>query len=139
MFQPAAKLFLWLANDSFCVIHHGDIAPFLKHLNSFQRMIKFAVEEVNGCVAFLNVEINHTASSLSTSVHRKPTHTGKYLNFVSSHPIVQKQSVALTLFSQAFRLCSTAVTRKLGLKSEERLSRQWPSSAVCNDRRKACC
>ena len=45
--------------------------------------------------------------SISTSVYCKPTHTDKYLDFSSHHPIAHKVSVVKTLFSRADTLSSS--------------------------------
>ena len=51
--------------------------------------------------------------SITTSVYRKATHTGKYLDFSSHHPLVLKMAVVRTLFSRANTLSSsTAHVRK---------------------------
>ena len=44
---------------------------------------------------------------IQTSVYRKPTHTDRYLNYMSHHPIEHKKAVVQTLCTRAERLSST--------------------------------
>ena len=45
---------------------------------------------------------------LETDVHRKPTHTDKYLSYDSHHPVSHKRSVAKTLLQRAESLPSNS-------------------------------
>ena len=53
--------------------------------------------------------------SVSTSVLRKPTHTNRYLDFMSHHPKAHKAAVVRTLFTRADALSFSDVS-----SSEER-------------------
>ena len=48
----------------------------------------------------------------STSVYRKTTHTGKYLEFFQNHPLQHKASIVHTLFTCAFTLSSSLIQRR---------------------------
>lgn len=48
----------------------------------------------------------HTEGSPSTTMFRKSTHTDKYLDFHSHHPLAHKVSVARTLFNRTEKICS---------------------------------
>ena len=84
----------------------------LRHLNQVEDSIKFTVEEeVDGCLPFLDISIkHHTDGSLSTSVFRKKTHTDKYLDFESHHPLTHKKAVVSTLLCRAFTHMSDRVS-----------------------------
>ena len=49
--------------------------------------------------------------TVHTSIFRKPTHTDKYLDFRSHHPVSHKVSVIRTLYSRAMKLSTTSLLR----------------------------
>ena len=51
----------------------------------------------------------NTDGTISTSVYLKLTHTGKYLNFDSHHPLTHKVAVIRTVVSRASALCSSGL------------------------------
>ena len=83
------------------------------NLNCIEPSIQFTLEtESEGQLAFLDVLISgNQDGSNDTTVYRKPTHTNKYLDFSSHHPLAHKISVVRTLYSRARALTSSAVTR----------------------------
>ena len=66
------------------------------------------MEKEKGCLPFLDLLIKSLPSvHLLTAVYRKPTHSDRYLDFRSEHPIQHKQSVVNTLLEWAKKLSST--------------------------------
>ena len=64
--------------------------------------------ESNGQTPFLDVLLHHKADgSITTGVYRKATHTDRYLDFQSYHPVSHKRSVISTLLSRAGTHSST--------------------------------
>ena len=53
----------------------------------------------------------HADGSLTMSVFRKKTHTDRYLDFDSHHPLAHKIAVAHTLLTQADRICMSMPDR----------------------------
>jgi len=49
---------------------------------------------------------------LDYTVYRKPTHTDRYLNFRSDHPLQHKKAVIKTLLCRAERLTSSEANYK---------------------------
>ena len=90
--------------DDICTAVTDDrIDDLLQHLNSIESSIRFTHEvELDSGLPFLDTLVHHHPDgSLSTSVYRKPSHTDKYLNFVSHHPPAQKAAVFQSLYSRA--------------------------------------
>ena len=54
---------------------------------------------------FLDILLIISEFHLLFSVYRKPTHSDRYLNFHSCHPISVKQGVVIALVDRAFRIC----------------------------------
>ena len=71
-------------------------------LNAQNDAITFTKEDENeGKLPFLDGEIARKHARLTLTVNRKPTHSGRYLNFASLHPISAKCSTADSLFNRA--------------------------------------
>ena len=101
---------LWLryVDDMYAIMEKTEVEPFYDYLNTISTSIKFTKElEKSGQLAFLDVSIQQMEDgSLATCVYRKPTHTDRYLQYSSHHPVNQKVSVARTLFSRANTITS---------------------------------
>ncbi|XP_072179281.1 uncharacterized protein [Diadema setosum] len=97
------RIWLRYVDDTFVILREEESASFFSHINSLDTHISFTQETCkDGNLAFLDVEVHvETDGPLSTSVYRKPTHTDKYLNFQSHHPLIHKLAVIRTLFHRA--------------------------------------
>ena len=97
-------------DDTCTAIPPSRLPSFHQHLNSIEPSIRFTVEtEKEGKLPFLDTEISHHPDgSLTTTLYRKKTHTDKYLDFASHHPLAHKIAVTRTLFGRARSLCSNA-------------------------------
>ena len=100
-------------DDTCTAMDPDQLEVFHSHLNSIEPSINFTYEvEMGGKLPFLDSEItHHLDGTLSTTVHRKTTHTDRYLDFQSHHPIAHKLAVVKTLFSRANTYCTYAQDR----------------------------
>jgi uncharacterized protein (UPF0335 family) len=107
------KLWLRYLDDTF-IISNGndnDLQAFLDHMNNLAPTIKFTMEkEENNKLPFLDVMIQKHRDTIQTSVYRKPTHTGQYLNFTSNHSSNTKHGIIKTLVDRAFTICNSQET-----------------------------
>jgi hypothetical protein len=95
MKSAVCKPSLWL-NTWITLLSSGNIAfrlflSFLYHLNNSRTFIIFTEEtDVNGHLPFLAVLIIKKEGSLTITVHRKPTLTGRYIRYNSNQPTCVK-------------------------------------------------
>uniref|UniRef100_A0A5S6QG45 Reverse transcriptase domain-containing protein n=1 Tax=Trichuris muris TaxID=70415 RepID=A0A5S6QG45_TRIMR len=77
------KFFKRYVDDVFAIVKKGQEDRLLNHLNSiFPHDIQFTIEkESRGRLPFLDLLIIRHGTKLKTTVYRKPTNSGKYLNF----------------------------------------------------------
>ena len=87
----------------YCPPPHTQLEQFNIHLNSIEPSIDFMYElEDERNLPFLDLNIkHHPDGTLSTNVFRKKTHTDKYLNFQSHHPLAHKLAIVQTLHNRA--------------------------------------
>ena len=98
------KLWLRYVDDVYSQWQHGrpSLQEFLNHLNSIHPSIKFTMEvEANSHLPFLDVSITRSGTTLETGVYYKPTHTGRYLDFSSNHPLKTKTGIIKCLANRA--------------------------------------
>ena len=93
-------IFLMFQNKS-------QVLKFLRYMNSRHQNIRFTVEEEeNGSLSFLDIKITRNGDKLMTSIHRKKTFSGVYLNYDSFLPRDYKRGLISTLLYRAYTLCS---------------------------------
>ena len=100
-------------DDTCTALPRTQLEQFHTHLNSIEPSIDFTYElEDEGNLPFLDLNIkHHPDGTLSTNVFRKKTHTDKYLNFQSHHPLAHKLAVVRTLHNRGNTHCTFASDR----------------------------
>ena len=121
-------------DDTFTVLPRGQIQQFHDHLNSIEPTIKFTIEmEQEGSLPFLDTRVTRNGDgSLTTTVFRKKTHSDRYLDFDSYHPLAHKVAVARTLLTWADRICESAPARDVEKRriTEALNSNAYPTALV---------
>ena len=70
-----------------------------------------------GFICFLDVALTRSHTGvISTNIYRKPTHSDRYLNFHSNHPIEHKSAVVNALAHRGNCLISNESDKKLEMK-----------------------
>ena len=105
-FKP--KYFRRYVDDIFLLFHNRDqVKKFLMYMNTRHKNIKFTYEEEqNNTLAFLDIKITRSPKGFTTSVYRKKTFSGVYLNFGSFLPMEYKKGLIATLLHRTFTICS---------------------------------
>ena len=76
-------------------------------MNTRHRNIKFTFEEEqDNKISFLDISITRVGNELQTSLFRKKTFSGVYLNFNSHLPDTYKRGLNDTLLYRAYNICS---------------------------------
>ena len=104
--QP--RIWYRYVDDTFVMWEHGKqhLQKFLEHINGLhERILSTMRVEENNKISFLDVLVERTKHSISTSVYRKPTHTDRYLNYRSHHHPKMKTKIISCLKRRAENIC----------------------------------
>ena len=100
-------------DDIFCLMENEvEAKKFLDYLNNQHSNIKFTMEiEVDKKIPFLDVLITSTKEGwFSTSIYRKSTFTGLFMNFTSFLPDSYKLGLVTTLIDRVYKICHNRMT-----------------------------
>ena len=86
--------------------NESDADAFLTVLNSLHPCLTFTLEKGNKSMPFLDVNVSIDYRSFITTVYRKETHTGVFLNFHAVAPTLWKRGVIMCLLYRAKMICS---------------------------------
>ena len=129
------RLWLRFVDDVLAIVKRTSLPSMLEHLNKQNAAIMFTMEvEKDGKLPFPYGEIERENARLNLSVYRKPTHSGRYLNFNSHHPISAKCSTADALFNRAELITTDATQKdeKFRKVTQELLANDYPSRFVAS-------
>ena len=66
------------------------------------------IEEMDGKLAFLDVQVTRSPDGLTTAIYQKSTHTDGYIPFHSHHHQRTTTGVLRCMFYRALQICSSA-------------------------------
>ena len=114
-FLYTPQLYFRFVDDTIAALKSNLINDFHAHLNAQDSSIQFTVERYSqdGLPFLDTLNVVSINGSIETSVYRKKTHTDRYLDFDSHHPICHKRGVVRALQSRADMVSSTERTKEL--------------------------
>ena len=103
------SIFYRYVDDCFAVFDSLDsIKIFCDSLNEVHPNIKFTTEiQNNKCINFLDVLVDNSSTTVTTSTFRKPTNTGLYSKWSSFVPRRYKYNLVNCLLDRAYKICSS--------------------------------
>ena len=113
-FMNPPRIFIRYVDDTFVIMKRAFYTEFLSFLNCLCNSIKFTMELANtdNSISFLDCLVKLKCdNTFDISVYRKPTHSDRYLNFYSAHPVHMKKAIIKSLVFRAERLCSEDSTK----------------------------
>ena len=128
---------IWLryVDDVFCIfdIPETKITEFHSKINKWHNNLKFTREyESNNSLPFLDVLVTRENNQLTTSLYRKPTHTGLYLLWESCQNRQYKLGLIKTLVIRIHRICSKQETiiKQIDLLKETLQNNGYPPHII---------
>jgi len=92
-------------DDIFMIIPAEKLNSVLTTFNSYHSRLKFTYElEDDNMLNFLNISVIKDNGNIITNWFRKPTFSGRYINYYSNHPIQYKWNTVMSLVDQAILL-----------------------------------
>ncbi|XP_021965743.1 uncharacterized protein LOC110860936 [Folsomia candida] len=129
--NPDIPFYQRFVDDSNGCIKAGKKDSILQSLNSFHPSIQFTCEtEESRKLPFLDVLISRDEDgTIHRQVYRKPTHTGRYLNYNSFHHPSQKLAVIDALSYRAFKICDDEyLENELNLITSSLMTNGYPKN-----------
>ena len=95
--------------DDICFMfeHKGNVKKFLRYMNSCKiyEFLSTGEEESNDKISLLDISIARSNNKLVTSLYRKKTFSGVYMNHNSFLPTNYKKYLIDTLLFRSYNIC----------------------------------
>ena len=102
------KFYVRYVDDVFAIFNcKSKRDQFFDILNKQHNNLRFTMEEADGTLPFLDVEIDIRQESVATWVYRKSTYTSVLLNFHAIAPLKWKRALISCLLHRASVICSS--------------------------------
>jgi len=124
------KTYFRYVDDIFLIIPSEKLQLVLNEFNNYHPRLGFTHEiECNSELNFLNTLVIRKENHLITNWYRKPTHSGRYINFYSNHPLQYRLNTlknvidqAILLSDESFHVENLEIVRKLFLNNGYRIN-----------------
>ena len=129
------RLWLCFVDDTLTILKRYTLQASLDHLTQQNPAIQFTMEvEKDGKLPFLDAELEQQGTHLSMTVYRKPTHSGRYLNFESHHPVTAKCRTVDALFSRPEAIITNEEQKQAEFSKikQELLANDYPARFIDN-------
>ncbi|XP_018374076.1 PREDICTED: uncharacterized protein LOC108768217 [Trachymyrmex cornetzi] len=120
--------------DDICLaVSLSDVELLKKTFNDFHPRLQFTLENGGNKLEFLDVTILKHNNGLIFDWYRKPTFSGRFLNYMSNHPVSQKRGMIFSLVDRAFLLSDVCFHKKnLRFIIETLLNNDYPMAFIFN-------
>ncbi|UYV70911.1 hypothetical protein LAZ67_8001087 [Cordylochernes scorpioides] len=101
-------------DDSILFINQRSEQKCMDTFNNLLPDINYSMEvDNNKSINFLDMNLSYNNNNITTSIYKKPTHTGTYWNFSSQHHFSQKVGLVKALIYRAFTLINDTTKRNI--------------------------
>ena len=98
----------------FLYLNKSQTESFYQHLNSVCKHIQFTKEVgFESFLPFLDVLVSRSGNNISTQIHKKTTHTNRYLPYTLHHPKHQKLAITNSLHNRIFSHITDRTERQI--------------------------
>ena len=99
------SVFYRYVDDVFAILPKDKVLEVVSVFNNYHPRLHFTYEtEIDGCINFLDTTVIRDGNKLLTNWYRKPTFSGRYINYYSSHPVTYKVNTIISLVDRAILL-----------------------------------
>lgn len=120
-------------DDIICALPECEISSTLDIFNSFHPNIQYTIEvEVDRSVPFLDTKVcRDDKNNILIDWYRKPTNSGRFLNYYSNHPIKQKINLVLAMKDRVTKISHPSLLHNnLRLLSQSFVNNGYPKYLV---------
>nr|CAH8866434.1 unnamed protein product [Trichobilharzia regenti] len=118
-FRSSLKCWWRYVDDTLLIVKKNDTEKLFSHINRHVDSIKFTMELENeiGELPKLDCKLQRmTDGSMKTTIYKKATHSGRFLDYHSAHPLSVKRGLIQGLADRIRRLITTPEDQRKEIK-----------------------
>ncbi|XP_071580377.1 uncharacterized protein [Temnothorax nylanderi] len=131
-FDFVISIFCRYVDDIFVIIPRAKLNDVLRAFNNYHPCLKFTHEtEANNSIPFLDTVVIREGCHLFTNWYRKPTFSGRYINYFSNHPLQYKINTITSLIDRAILLSDNRFhATNINIVKEILLNNSFPTEVI---------